>query len=143
MAKFGIPRTLKRAASWGYLSVSTFKTIAFPLMSAAVRETSGAAILHGPHHSAQKSTRTGTLAFPMMSSNESESASNGSSTGSIGALHAPQRPRSARCATGIRFLRPQDLQVLSTAIATSDDISYRTVTNDVKQVAAWKTRDYP
>ena len=32
-------------------------------MSAATRATSGAAIRHGPHHAAQKSTSTGTGAF--------------------------------------------------------------------------------
>src|SRR5712672_4212221 len=61
--KFGMPRTLKRAASCGNFSVSTLSTTALPAMSAAVRATSGAAMWHGPHHSAQKSTNTGTGEF--------------------------------------------------------------------------------
>src|SRR3954447_3977975 len=60
--KLGMPRTLYRAESSGNFSVSTLTTIAFPVISAAVRATSGAAMRHGPHHPAQKSTRTGTRA---------------------------------------------------------------------------------
>lgn len=95
-AKLGIPRTSYRAASCGCCSVSTFSTIALPAMSAAVRATFGAAILHGPHHSAQKSTSTGTRAVCTTSSKSAASAAIGSFTGASGCLHAPQRPVSAR-----------------------------------------------
>ena len=64
-----MPRTLYRPASSGYRSVSTFTTIARPAISAAVRATSGTAIRQGPHHSAQKSTSTGTRAVCLISSN--------------------------------------------------------------------------
>src|SRR5262245_51653100 len=57
-------------------------------MSAATFFTSGAAILHGPHHAAQKSTSTGTLAPRRTLSKISGSASIGSETAGISALHA-------------------------------------------------------
>src|SRR5262245_7794029 len=77
-------------------------------MSAAVRATSGAAILHGPHQSAQKSTRTGTFAPEVTSRNVSGSASIGVLTGEISVLHTPQRPVSASRSAGDRFFLPQD-----------------------------------
>jgi hypothetical protein len=39
-----------------------FKDVRRPAISLATAATSGAAILQGPHHSAQKSTSTGTFA---------------------------------------------------------------------------------
>ena len=60
------------------VSVSTFITTARPARSDATRATSGAAIRQGPHQAAQKSTRTGTRAFLMMSSKDSRSAAIGS-----------------------------------------------------------------
>src|SRR5258705_6259316 len=51
----------KRAASAGLLSTSTLATFTRPACSAAISLSTGAIILHGPHHSAQKSTRTGWL----------------------------------------------------------------------------------
>ena len=85
--------------------------MARPPVSAAVRETSGAAIRQGPHQAAQKSTSTGTRAFSTISSNNRESTSSGSASGLNVDLQAPQRPVSARCSAGIRFCRPQVLQV--------------------------------
>src|ERR1039457_1584527 len=76
-----MPRTLNREAKSGYRSVSTLSTMARPPVSAAVRETSGAAIRQGPHQTAQKSTSTGTRAFSTISSNNRESTSSGSAKG--------------------------------------------------------------
>ena len=67
-------------------------------------------------HAAQKSTSTGTREFCVISSNCSGSTSRGSSTGGDGDLHAPHRPVSARCFAGIRFFRPQLLQVRTRGI---------------------------
>src|SRR5258706_1857594 len=61
----------------------------------------------GPPQAAQKSTSTGTAAFAVMASNSSASASMGSAIGGRSALHEPQRPVSARCSGGMRFLVPQ------------------------------------
>src|SRR5438270_7177639 len=98
-------------ASWGKSSVSTLTTIARPAMSDAVRATSGAAVLQGPHHAAQKSTNTGTRDFWMISSNWISSTSSGSSPCGRASLHLPQRPVSSRCSAGTRFFCPHTLQV--------------------------------
>src|ERR1043165_9098390 len=45
-------------------------TVSLPLRSAAISSSGGAIILHGPHHSAQKSTSTGPLALRTSFSNE-------------------------------------------------------------------------
>src|SRR5579872_3324793 len=90
--------------------------MARPAMSVAVRATSGAARRQGPHQAAQKSTRTGTRAFAMISSKSGVSTSNGSSIGGSGDLQLPQRPVSARCSTGTRFFWPQFLQTRTTGI---------------------------
>jgi hypothetical protein len=105
--KFGIPRTWKRSASWGWLSVSTLRTTALPAISAAVRATSGAAAWHGPHHSAQKSTSTGTGTFCTTSSNSASSTAKGSVIGGKGDLHFPHRPVFAKNLAGTRFFWPQ------------------------------------
>src|SRR6266704_1087427 len=76
-------------------------------ISVATFFTSGAAIRHGPHHAAQKSTSTGTRAAWTMLSKVSGSASIGSAIGGSSALHAPHRPVSARCSGGTRLLFPQ------------------------------------
>ena len=49
----------KRAAVPGLLAVSTFATTSLPAYSVAISSTIGIIILQGPHHSAQKSTKTG------------------------------------------------------------------------------------
>src|SRR6202012_1659769 len=43
----------------GLLSTFTLPTTALPLYSLAISSTTGPTIRHGPHHSAQKSTKTG------------------------------------------------------------------------------------
>src|SRR5438876_12135757 len=42
-----------------FSSTFTFATLTAPTFSRAISSSSGAIILHGPHHSAQKSTITG------------------------------------------------------------------------------------
>jgi hypothetical protein len=109
-AKFGIPRTLYRDASSGDFSVSTFSTTTRPARSRATCATWGAAILHGPHHAAQKSTSIGTLLSRTISSNSSRPTSTGSAIGGSVVLQAPHLPVSAKCLAGIRFGLPQDGQ---------------------------------
>ena len=49
-------------ADWvGALSVSIFATISLPSYSVAIFSRTGPSILQGPHHSAQKSARTGVV----------------------------------------------------------------------------------
>src|SRR5215213_2478687 len=57
--KVGIPRTAYWFGDIGLLSMSTLATVSFPANSPASSSSAGPIILHGPHHSAQKSTRTG------------------------------------------------------------------------------------
>jgi hypothetical protein len=90
--------------------------MACPAMSAAVRATSGAAILQGPHHAAQKSASTGTFAFCNTSSNCSRSTSSGSLIGGSVDLQLPHLPLSARCFAGILFFCPHCLQLRMNAI---------------------------
>src|SRR6201996_8502490 len=55
----GIPRTANSFGDIGLLSMSTFDTVNLPANPPASSSSAGAIILHGPHHSAQKSTSTG------------------------------------------------------------------------------------
>src|SRR6266404_4715709 len=55
----GIALIRNRCAKPGNSSVFTFATSQRPGPSLATLATSGATILHGPHHGAQKSTNTG------------------------------------------------------------------------------------
>jgi hypothetical protein len=87
-------------------SVSTLSTISRPAISLASASTSGAAILQGPHQSAQKSTRIGTCALCSTSRNISAVASMGAASGGNSALQDPQRPLSVRCLEGTRFDAP-------------------------------------
>src|ERR1700722_19627692 len=112
-----MPWTLKRAASSGNFSVSTLSTTAQPASSRATCATCGAAMRQGPHHSAQKSTSTGTLLAPTISSNSGGPAAIGSDIGGKATLHAPHRPVSATCFAGIRFGFPQDGQFRIIGIA--------------------------
>src|SRR6267143_6865618 len=57
--KVGMLITLYLAAVPPLSSTSNFITLSFPAYSFARSSTIGAIILHGPHHVAQKSTRTG------------------------------------------------------------------------------------
>src|SRR5580693_544182 len=85
-------------------------------MSFAVRATSGAAARQGPHQSAQKSTRTGTREFWIISSKSAVSTCIGSSVGGNAVLHAPHLPVSARWFAATRFFWPQLLQIFITGI---------------------------
>ena len=55
----GIPRIWKAWASIGLASVSSFASTTSPSRAAAADSSSGVSWRHGPHHSAQKSTTTG------------------------------------------------------------------------------------
>ena|SRR5690554_4345434 len=59
----GIERTLYCIAICGLLSTSSFAIFARPANSDASSSIMGAIIRHGPHHAAQKSTRTGSSAL--------------------------------------------------------------------------------
>src|SRR5882672_3194487 len=59
IASVGIERTPNFAASSGFSSMFNFATLTLPAISTAISSRLGAIILHGPHHSAQKSTTTG------------------------------------------------------------------------------------
>src|SRR5882757_7488849 len=58
----GIPRTPYFIGVCGFSSMLTLATVTLPAMSVASSSKKGPIILQGPHHSAQKSTRTGPLA---------------------------------------------------------------------------------
>ena len=51
--------TPKRAAMAGFSSTLTLAITALPSCSTAMSSRTGPSMRHGPHHSAQKSTRTG------------------------------------------------------------------------------------
>src|ERR1700744_2224468 len=57
----GMPRTPYLLGVFGFSSILTLATVRRPCRSVARSSRNGATILHGPHHSAQKSTRTGSL----------------------------------------------------------------------------------
>src|SRR5690606_19150890 len=63
------------AKSW-FASTSTFPTTAFPSNSELISSITGPNILHGPHHSAQKSTTTGLSDFKTTSSKVASVISN-------------------------------------------------------------------
>src|SRR5690606_30234560 len=69
--KVGIPRTPYLVGVIGLSSMLTLATITWSPFSAASSSRNGAIILHGPHHSAQKSTTTGTGDLSTSASNES------------------------------------------------------------------------
>src|SRR3954454_11399508 len=54
---------------FGLSSTLSFAICSLPACSLAMSSSTGAIILHGPHHSAQKSTTTGVSAPPIDSSN--------------------------------------------------------------------------
>ena len=56
------------AAVLGLPSTSTLATVIFPANSSEISSTMGSFFLQGPHHSAQKSTRTGCADFSTTSS---------------------------------------------------------------------------
>src|SRR5260370_15339552 len=57
-----MPRTPYLRGICGFASILTLATVTRLSMSVARSSRKGAIILHGPHHSAQKSTRTGSVA---------------------------------------------------------------------------------
>src|SRR5689334_20822257 len=59
----GIDIMLYLAAKSPSLSTLTLATLSFPCSSCASSSTIGLSILQGPHHSAQKSTKTGVGEF--------------------------------------------------------------------------------
>ncbi len=59
MASVGIERTPNLAARSGFSSMFSLAILTLPASSAEISSRLGAIILHGPHHSAQKSTTTG------------------------------------------------------------------------------------
>src|SRR3954447_24453117 len=64
--------TSNRRAISRFSSTLSLPTRNLPAESSAISSSTGAIILHGPHHSAQKSTRTGSL-DPLISSSNVES----------------------------------------------------------------------
>ena len=62
-SKLKIDLGVEIAAMLGFSSTFTFPTNAFPSYSFDISSTKGPTILHGPHHSAQKSTNTGLFAL--------------------------------------------------------------------------------
>src|SRR5689334_15657877 len=66
----GMPRTPYFIGVCGFSSMLILATVTLPFISAAISSRKGAIILQGPHHSAQKSTRTGFAARSTSASNE-------------------------------------------------------------------------
>src|SRR5260370_11784499 len=121
-------------------------TCARPAIAAATASTSGAAIRHGPHQPAQKSTSTGTLACCKMGWRLPVFASIGSATGPRGFLQEPQRPTSAKWAAGMRFLVRHDLHcvtmenifsILEILSAVRSDGCSRMAINPINIVDRW------
>ena len=67
-AKVGMLKTLYFEASSLFWSTFTLTKLTLPEYSLAISSTIGATALHGPHHGAQKSTKTGILDFTISSS---------------------------------------------------------------------------
>src|SRR5580692_10514450 len=90
--RVGILRIPNRPATSGKASVSTFATTTDPVRWLASLATSGATARHGPHHAAQKSTKTGTGESRISSSNSSAlPIATGCASGTSGALQAAHR----------------------------------------------------
>src|SRR4051812_13996823 len=62
----GVDMTWESRAICGFSSMLSFAIVSLSRCSAAISSSTGATILHGPHHSAQKSTSTG-LSLPRTS----------------------------------------------------------------------------
>ena len=58
-----MPRTAKLLGVIGFSSMFTLATVSLPASSPAISSSAGPIALQGPHHSAQKSTSTGPVAF--------------------------------------------------------------------------------
>src|SRR5579871_6960501 len=63
MSRLGIPRTPYLAGVCGLSSTLIFTNLTLPSYSLASSSIEGAMALHGPHHGAQKSIRTGLSDF--------------------------------------------------------------------------------
>src|SRR3954447_11003161 len=98
----------------GASSVLSFTTFRRPGMPRATRSTIGETIRHGPHHGAQKSTRTGIVAW-IAASNVSRSASRIQGSG---LWQCPHRGTPS-AATGTRLRFPQCSQVTIAAWAVA------------------------
>src|SRR3954464_10305542 len=59
----GMPRIWYSSGTFGFSSMFILPTVILPAYSLASAPTGGPSRLHGPHHSAQKSTRTGGADF--------------------------------------------------------------------------------
>src|SRR6266404_2364345 len=68
--RVGMPRTPYFIGVSGFSSILILATVTLPAILAAISSRVGAMLLHGPHHSAQKSTRTGPGARSTSASNE-------------------------------------------------------------------------
>src|SRR5260370_13990500 len=68
--RVGMPRTPYFIGVSGFSSILILATVTLPVILAAISSRAGAMLLHGPHHSAQKSTRTGPGARSTSPSNE-------------------------------------------------------------------------
>ena len=89
----GIALMRKRRARFCASSVLTFATTHLPAPSCATLFSSGATILHGPHHGAQKSTNTGRAERAVKASNARSFATSIGSPGALSSVpHFPQRP---------------------------------------------------
>ena len=92
----------KRCATPGASSTLTFTSFIFPARSRAIWSSAGLTILHGPHHGAQRSMRTGTGAETM----SSKLSSSASATHGTADRHFPQRG-DPLAEAGTRFFVPQ------------------------------------
>src|SRR6476646_7972051 len=61
--RVGIDMMPYLAAVAGFSSTLSFTILTLPFIVPAISSSAGAIILHGPHHSAQKSTTTGSMLF--------------------------------------------------------------------------------
>src|SRR5712691_6991271 len=92
----------KRPAILGAASVSSFANRARVFISAAARSKPGAMAWHGPHHSAQKSTTTGSSVRVTAASKVASLTGTGLPSAS-GALHLPHTGPSASRSAGTRL----------------------------------------
>src|SRR3954468_245927 len=90
----------------GALSTSIFTSLSWPARSVASFSRAGLTIRHGPHHGAQMSTSTGTVACSATAPNESSPAS---TIQGSGAEQLPQRG-APWAIVGTRFCLPQFAQ---------------------------------
>src|SRR5215218_2823821 len=78
-------------ATSGFSSTLSLAMVSLPLCSSAISSSSGLIILHGPHHSAQKSTSTGVLDLSTSLSNVASVTAAALLIASVRAGRGPQR----------------------------------------------------